>query len=90
MKSRNSYFLVCKECGRRKPAFIVVREHDLIKPETIPSSKELPPLVGRFKCSVCGSKEIEIEAKQRVLDRQSMWRQPKMLAVFSTSQAAVG
>ena len=46
-----------------------MRKQDHIKPKIVPFRKELQALVGRFKCTVCGSKAIEIEARQSLLDK---------------------
>lgn len=51
------------------PLLYSMREQDHIKPKIVTFRKELQALVGRFKCTVCGSKAIEIEARQSLLDK---------------------
>jgi hypothetical protein len=66
MSAEIVYYLVCKECGHRKSAFIVMRERGLIRPGTLPSHQELESLRSRLKCGECDSKKIAFEGRQSV------------------------
>src|SRR5438046_2311606 len=64
MRTDTALFVVCRKCGHRKSAFLALRYSNLLRTPGRPSESQLRPLVRRFKCSQCGAKAIQIDARE--------------------------
>jgi len=61
-------FEVCKNCGHRISAFIVLKRSGLLTRPERPTVKDIEPILPCLECSECGLETIEIEFRE---DRES-------------------